>query len=369
MARRSCSWCRTTATRSAFRTACRRRRHRSRCAPQASGCQASASTATTSSPCTARCARRWSGRAAVTGRHSSKRSPTASRRTRPPTTPPDIAATTRRAEWRARDPVERVPRVLREGGVVDERFVAEVDAEGEAIAARMRDFLFDAPAGDPREMFDHVYATPTPQLEVAARDARAGIDGGRGDVLMELTMAGALNAALRDSMREDDTVVVYGEDVGKLGGVFRITDGLQAEMGADRCFDTPGRRVGHRRHRDRHGALRAASGGRDAVRRLLLPGAQPGDQPRREVPQPDARTGRPAAGDPHPLRRRHRRRGASLGEPGGVLRAHGGAHRRLAGDARRRLRAAPRIDRVRRPGDLPRAQATLLVEGGPRPAR
>jgi pyruvate dehydrogenase E1 component beta subunit len=56
---------------------------------------------------------------------------------------------------------------------------------------------------------------------------------------MEVTLAGALNAALRDSMREDDSVVVYGEDVGKLGGVFRITDGLQAEMGADRCFDTP----------------------------------------------------------------------------------------------------------------------------------
>ena len=56
---------------------------------------------------------------------------------------------------------------------------------------------------------------------------------------MEVTMAGALNAALRDSMREDDSVVVYGEDVGKLGGVFRITDGLQVEMGIDRCFDTP----------------------------------------------------------------------------------------------------------------------------------
>ncbi len=56
---------------------------------------------------------------------------------------------------------------------------------------------------------------------------------------MEVTMAGALNAALRDSMREDNSVVVYGEDVGRLGGVFRITDGLQTEMGADRCFDTP----------------------------------------------------------------------------------------------------------------------------------
>ena len=44
-------------------------------------------------------------------------------------------------------------------------FSREVEAEGEATAARMRDFLFDAPAGDPREMFDHVYATRTPQLD------------------------------------------------------------------------------------------------------------------------------------------------------------------------------------------------------------
>jgi 2-oxoisovalerate dehydrogenase E1 component beta subunit len=52
-------------------------------------------------------------------------------------------------------------------------------------------------------------------------------------------MAAALNAALRDALREDERVVVYGEDVGRLGGVFRITDGLQAEFGVDRCFDTP----------------------------------------------------------------------------------------------------------------------------------
>jgi 2-oxoisovalerate dehydrogenase E1 component alpha subunit len=68
------------------------------------------------------------------------------------------------AVWRERDPVARFVRVLREGGVVDDAYLADVDAEGETIAARMRDFLFDAPAGDPREMFDHVYATPTPQL-------------------------------------------------------------------------------------------------------------------------------------------------------------------------------------------------------------
>ena len=53
------------------------------------------------------------------------------------------------------------------------------------------------------------------------------------------TMAGALNAALRDAMRDDPSVHVLGEDVGTLGGVFRITDGLAAEFGADRCLDTP----------------------------------------------------------------------------------------------------------------------------------
>ena len=53
------------------------------------------------------------------------------------------------------------------------------------------------------------------------------------------TMAQALNTALRDSLRADPSVHVLGEDVGALGGVFRITDGLAAEFGADRCLDTP----------------------------------------------------------------------------------------------------------------------------------
>ncbi|MEU8242384.1 alpha-ketoacid dehydrogenase subunit beta [Actinoplanes missouriensis] len=55
----------------------------------------------------------------------------------------------------------------------------------------------------------------------------------------KLTMANALNRALRDAMRADETVVMFGEDVGPLGGVFRVTDGLTAEFGEQRCFDTP----------------------------------------------------------------------------------------------------------------------------------
>lgn len=54
-----------------------------------------------------------------------------------------------------------------------------------------------------------------------------------------VTMAQALNQALRDAMTDDDNVVVFGEDVGTYGGVFRITDGLTKDFGEDRCFDTP----------------------------------------------------------------------------------------------------------------------------------
>jgi 2-oxoisovalerate dehydrogenase E1 component subunit beta len=54
-----------------------------------------------------------------------------------------------------------------------------------------------------------------------------------------LTMAKALNTGLSRAMRQDEKVLVMGEDVGRLGGVFRVTDGLQATFGEDRVIDTP----------------------------------------------------------------------------------------------------------------------------------
>ncbi|WP_181787441.1 alpha-ketoacid dehydrogenase subunit beta [Streptomyces phytophilus] len=53
------------------------------------------------------------------------------------------------------------------------------------------------------------------------------------------TMAQALTRAMRDAMAADPAVHVLGEDVGQLGGVFRITQGLAEEFGEDRCTDTP----------------------------------------------------------------------------------------------------------------------------------
>jgi pyruvate dehydrogenase E1 component beta subunit len=54
-----------------------------------------------------------------------------------------------------------------------------------------------------------------------------------------VTMAKALNTALLDALEGDHKVVVLGEDVGRLGGVFRVTDGLQARFGEQRVVDTP----------------------------------------------------------------------------------------------------------------------------------
>jgi len=54
-----------------------------------------------------------------------------------------------------------------------------------------------------------------------------------------VTMAAALNAALADALASDPRVLVFGEDVGPLGGVFRVTDGLAARFGEGRVFDTP----------------------------------------------------------------------------------------------------------------------------------
>ena len=54
-----------------------------------------------------------------------------------------------------------------------------------------------------------------------------------------LTLSKALNAGLRKALENDPKVLIMGEDVGKLGGVFRVTDGLQKDFGEDRVIDTP----------------------------------------------------------------------------------------------------------------------------------
>ncbi|MGW5359539.1 alpha-ketoacid dehydrogenase subunit beta [Actinopolymorpha pittospori] len=57
--------------------------------------------------------------------------------------------------------------------------------------------------------------------------------------MTNLTLAKSLNAGLRRAMEDDQKVIIMGEDIGRLGGVFRVTDGLQKDFGEDRVIDTP----------------------------------------------------------------------------------------------------------------------------------
>src|SRR5690625_2079859 len=57
--------------------------------------------------------------------------------------------------------------------------------------------------------------------------------------MAEMTMIQAIKDAMHTELKNDKDVLVFGEDVGLNGGVFRATEGLQAEFGEDRVFDTP----------------------------------------------------------------------------------------------------------------------------------
>ena len=83
-------------------------------------------------------------------------------------------------------------------------------------------------------------------------------------------MVQAVNRALAQALAADERVVVMGQDVGQLGGVFRATDGLQAQFRRKARVRYAAGRIGHRRHRVRHGADWPAARGRDPVHGLSV---------------------------------------------------------------------------------------------------
>ena len=75
--------------------------------------------------------------------------------------------------------------------------------------------------------------------EASAGSARSAAATATAATTTVLSMQQALNRALDEVLAENPKAVIFGEDCGRLGGVFRITDGLQAKHGAQRVFDTP----------------------------------------------------------------------------------------------------------------------------------
>jgi hypothetical protein len=104
-------------------------------------------------------------------------------------------------------------------------------------------------------MFEDVYATC--RRTCTSRCARPANREGR-LTMATMTMIQALRSAMDVMLERDPNVVVFGEDVGYFGGVFRCTEGLQAKYGKQRVFDAPIAEGGIVGTADRHGRLRPA---------------------------------------------------------------------------------------------------------------
>jgi len=159
----------------------------------------------------------------------------------------------------ARDPLPRLQMFLLREGILDEKGINKIETEVEEEVQSAADRALEAAFPQPSTIYNFVYS-PDLDPTSAAFDthpafaaAEAAADGKRPAASPPKTMADLINATLRDEMRRDERIVMFGEDVadcsreeyvkqklvkGK-GGVFKLTSGLQCEFGSDRVFNSP----------------------------------------------------------------------------------------------------------------------------------
>ncbi|MEX2262895.1 MAG: dehydrogenase E1 component subunit alpha/beta [Bryobacteraceae bacterium] len=148
-----------------------------------------------------------------------------------------------RAAESERDPVVRFPRWLISEGVLDRRALQRVVHEVEEEIQEATGKALQSAPPERSSAMAHLYSSVDP-----ASDAFASEPHFQGE---PRTMVDLINATLREEMRRDPRILVFGEDVadcsrpenlaevkGK-GGVFKATLGLQSEFGEERCFNTP----------------------------------------------------------------------------------------------------------------------------------
>ena len=148
----------------------------------------------------------------------------------------------------ARDPISRMQmRLLREG-VLDADGINKLERQVDEEVQRAADRAVMAALPTVASITKHVYSE-----DLSSQDARFDTKPVPTADSTERTMADLINACLKDEMRRDERVVVFGEDVadasrdgallaGKVkgkGGVFKLTAGLQTEFGSERCWNSP----------------------------------------------------------------------------------------------------------------------------------
>jgi len=169
----------------------------------------------------------------------------------------------------ARDPVPRLQMFLLREGILDENGINEIEKEVEEQIQADADHALDAALPQPETIYNYVYSPDLDPTSAAfetqsaiaapepAADGKPPADSqnktSQNKASQNKTMADLINTTLRDEMRRDERVIIFGEDVadasreeyvkqklvkGK-GGVFKLTAGLQVEFGSDRVFNSP----------------------------------------------------------------------------------------------------------------------------------
>jgi 2-oxoisovalerate dehydrogenase E1 component len=137
-----------------------------------------------------------------------------------------------RAAATANDPILLLAQRLLQSEVVDEAGLAEARAETDRRMAGIEAAALKGPMPDPALARHHVMAEP-------GRPAVKPASASSSSAPVEINYIGAVNEALRRILAEDASSLVYGEDVGKAGGIFGASRNLQREFGGTRVFDTP----------------------------------------------------------------------------------------------------------------------------------
>ena len=140
---------------------------------------------------------------------------------------PDYRTKEEERAWLERDPIARLRDHVLEKKAATPLRLKELEESVELELDRAVEFARTSPEPSVELMEASVYA---PHVEVSEPAVKAGRD---------LTMAEALNEALRGEMERDARVFVMGEDVGLIGGIFGVTRGLREAFGEDRVRDTP----------------------------------------------------------------------------------------------------------------------------------
>lgn len=136
------------------------------------------------------------------------------------------------AQWIARDPLARCEQLLRDAHAVDDAWFADTRAEVEAELAAAEQF--GRASREPT--FDDLHdAVTAPHIAHAEPPLWPGAAPGP----RKLAFGEAIREAFTLAMRRDPDVLLIGEDIGKIGGIFAVTRGLQEEFGARRVRDTP----------------------------------------------------------------------------------------------------------------------------------